>query len=189
LGFLTENEISGMGFKAIGKNVKLSNKASFYNCSKITIGDESRIDDFSVISAGDGELIIGRHVHIAVFVSIIGSGKITLSDFCGVSSRSAIYSSNDDYSGNFLTNPTVPKEYTNVSHEEVYIGRHVIIGSGSIILPGVRLEDGVAIGALSLVSKSCESFGIYIGVPAKKIKNRSRKLIDLEFEYASTRNI
>ncbi|MNP41106.1 dTDP-4-amino-4,6-dideoxy-D-glucose acyltransferase [compost metagenome] len=139
-----------------------------------------RIDDFCVLSAGKGGVEIGNYIHIAVYTSLIGAGKITLRDFSNISSKVAIYSSNDDYSGKSMTNPMVPDEFTNVGHADVIVGRHVIIGSGSVILPGVNLEEGVAIGALSMVSKSCEAFWIYSGVPARKIKERTRDLLEVE---------
>ena len=82
-----------------------------------------------------------------------------------------------------MTNPTVPEAFTGVIHADVSIGRHVIIGAGSVILPGVVMEDGVAIGALSLVKNSCEAFGIYAGSPAKRIGNRNRRVLDLEKEF------
>jgi galactoside O-acetyltransferase len=62
----------------------------------------------------------------------------------------------------------------------VFIGRHVIVGCNSVILPNIALADGVAIGALSLVNKDCAAFGIYAGSPAKRIKERSRNLLALE---------
>ncbi|MGL5025069.1 MAG: acyltransferase, partial [Shewanella oncorhynchi] len=171
MAFLTKQQLNEMGFAALGCNVLISDKASIYGSSRIKIGSNVRIDDFCVLSAGEGGIEIGNYVHIAVFALLIGAGKIIVSDFSGVSSRVSIYSSNDDYSGNFLTNPMVPAEYTNVTHAEVYLGKHVIIGSGSVVLPGVTLHEGVAVGSLSLVTKDCEAFGVYIGVPAKKIKN------------------
>lgn len=183
MGFLSQEQIDKMEFLSVGKNPQLSDKASYYNCKSIAIGDNVRIDDFCVISAGDGGIHIGSHVHIAVYASLIGSGRITVSDFSGISSRVAIYSSNDDYSGTVLTGPTVPLEFTNVTHAEVTIGRHVIIGAGSVVLPGVALEEGVAIGALSLVSKSCKAFGIYSGAPAKRIKERKKDLLALEQKF------
>ena len=79
-----------------------------------------------------------------------------------------------------MTNPMVPLAFTNVTHAEVCLGKHVIVGSGSVILPGVTLEEGVAVGALSLVTTRCESFGIYVGNPARRIKERSRKILDFE---------
>lgn len=178
--WLNSSEVESLGFLHIGNNVLLSRKASYYNCSNIEISDNSRIDDFCVLSAGEGGICIGKNVHIAVYSSLIGNGKITINDFSGLSSRVSIYSSNDDYSGMAMTNPTIPPEFTNVYHADIYIGKHVIIGSGSIVLPGVTLEDGVAIGALSLVSKNCKEFTIYAGSPLKKIKSRDRQLLEVE---------
>lgn len=180
---LNRLEISKMGFASVGENVKISKHASFYNCENIYIGNNSRIDDYCVISAGEGCIYIGNYVHIAVYTSLIGAGKITLSDFSNLSSRVSIYSSNDDYTGKHMTNPTVPSEMTGVLHADVYLGKHVIVGCGSVILPGINLEEGVAIGALSLVNKSCKSFGVYAGNPAKFRHERSRGLLEIEKKF------
>ncbi|MFA7906794.1 acyltransferase [Enterobacter cloacae] len=180
MAILTREEIEQIGFASVGDNVFISTKASFYGSSKIHIGNNVRIDDFCVISAGEGGVYIGNYIHIAVYSSLIGSGRITLMDYSNISSRVSIYSSNDDYSGNCMSNPMVPTEFTNVMHAPVVIGRHVIIGSGSVILPGVVLGDGAAIGALSLVKDNCDNFYIYAGNPLKKIKQRTQNLLKKE---------
>ena len=184
---LSREAIADMGFSAVGENAMISDRASFYNCAAITIGSKVRIDDFCVLSAGVGGIHIGDHVHVAVYSSLIGAGRITLSDFCNISSRVAIYSSNDDYSGATMTNPTVPHEYTDVVHADVFLGKHVIVGSGSVILPGVTLHEGVAIGALSLVNRDCNTFGIYAGNPARRVKERKRGLLELEQRFMATK--
>jgi len=184
---LSRDAIEALGFAAVGENVQISDRASFYGINRISIGDDVRIDDFCVLSAGIGGIAIGNHVHIAVFSSLIGAGNIKLSDFCNISSRVSIYSSNDDYSGATLTNPTVPSEYTGVTHADVFLGKHVIVGSGSVILPGVTLEEGVAVGALSLVTKNCAAFGIYAGNPARRISERKRELLELEHKFLSSK--
>lgn len=178
MSFLTESQLNEMGFASLGTNVLISDKASIYGANRIHIGSNVRIDDFCVLSAGERGIDIGNYIHIAVFSSLIGAGFISLADFCNISSRVAIYSSNDDYSGRYMTNPMVPTKYTNVTHADVILGKHVIIGSGSVVLPGVILHDGVAIGALSLVTKNCEEFGVYVGSPAKKISNRQRDILE-----------
>ncbi len=183
MAWLTNEHVREMGFACVGKNTMLSDKASYYNCKNIRLGDNVRVDDFCVLSAGVDGINIGNYIHIAVFSSLIGAGNISLADYCNISSRVSIYSSNDDYSGASMTNPTVPSEFKNVQHAEVKIGRHVIIGAGSIVLPGVTLEEGVAVGALSLVKNDCKSFGIYMGVPAKRIGERKRDLLDLEKKF------
>ena len=181
--FYNNETLEQFGFKSIGKNVLISKKASLYGISKISIGNNVRIDDFCVLSAGTGGIYLGNFVHLAVFATLIGEGKITLEDFSGISSKVSVYSSNDDYTGIYMTNPTVPSKFTGVTHSDVLICKHVLIGSGSIILPGVTLNEGAVVSALSLVNKDCEEFSIYKGNPASKIIDRSRELLKLEEEF------
>jgi galactoside O-acetyltransferase len=177
MAYLTKQELKALGLANCGKNVSISDKASIYNPSKISIGNNVRIDDFCVISAGEGGIFLGNYIHLAVYSSIIGAGKVTFSDFGGLSSRASIYSSNDDYSGEYLAGPTVPSQYLRIKHADVSIGKYVAIGSGSIILPGVIVEDGVVVTALSVVNKNCAAFGVYAG--NRRIRERSRHLIEL----------
>lgn len=186
MGFLTESELKEMGFKSLGKNVKISSKSSIYNAANISIGDHSRIDDFCVLSTGEGGIVIGANVHIACFCSLIGKASITMRDFSGLSSRVAIYSSSDDYSGKYLTNPTVDDQYKNVIDKAVVLEKHVIVGSGSVILPGVSIGEGSAIGAMAVVTKKCEPWGIFVGNPARFFKSRSQGLLALEEEYINS---
>src|SRR5438874_7552631 len=103
MAFLSQLQLEAIGFLSLGKNVQLSEKAAIYGADRISIGDNSRIDDFCVLSAGEGGINIGRHVHVACLCSCIGAAQIELHDFSGISSRTAIYSSSDDFSGEFLT--------------------------------------------------------------------------------------
>lgn len=178
MSFYSTEELQTLGLARFGEDVRISKKASIYNPGRISIGNHVRIDDFCVLSAGEGGIEIGDYVHIAVYCSLMGAGKIKFDDFSGLSSRVSIYSSNDDYSGEHLTNPTVPSRFAGVEHSDVNICKHVIIGSGSVVLPGVILEDGVAIAALSLVSKNCSAFGVYSG--NRRIGERKRDLLELE---------
>jgi len=184
--YLKRSEIEDLGFAKVGENVLISRKASLYNCKEISIGSNVRIDDFCVLSAGAGGILIGSYVHVAVYSLIIGASKITLSDFCNLSSRTSIYSSSDDYSGATMTNPMIPAQFKNVDHADVYLGRHVIVGCGSIILPGSILGDGVAVGALSLINSNCKEFGIYAGIPARFVKSRMQNLIALESRFKAS---
>lgn len=185
MAMLTRDAVQELGFASVGENVQISDRATFYGAERIEIGNNVRIDDFCVLSAGAGGISIGQHVHIAVYSSLIGAGKITLGDFCNISSRVSVYSSSDDYSGASMTNPTLPRCYTGVTDADVLFGKHVIVGCGSVILPGVTLEEGVAIGALSLVKEQCEAFGIYAGNPVRRIKERMKDLLELEKNFMS----
>ena len=52
-------------------------------------------------------------------------------------------------------------------------------------MPGVTLGEGTSIYAMSLVTKSTESWSIYFGIPAKRLKSRKRDLLVLEQDYLS----
>lgn len=176
--FYSNEELIELGFKSIGDNVLISRKSSIYNADKISIGNNVRIDDFSILS---GEITIGNHVHIAAYAALFAGDKgIELKDFVGVSSRATIYALSDDYLGNALTNPTIPNILRNVYGGKVILGRHALIGASTVILPNITIGDGVAVGACSLINKDCDEWSIYTGMPAKKIKERSKKLLEFE---------
>ena len=82
-----------------------------------------------------------------------------------------------------MTSPMVPDEYKNLQKAPVYIGRHAIIGSGSVVLPGSKIGVGCAVGSLSLIKNALDAWGIYAGIPAKKVKERSKELLKKEKEW------
>jgi len=181
MSFFPRDILEGMGFKYLGNNVKISDRASFYETEKISIGDNSRIDDFCVVS---GSITIGNNVHIAVFCNLAGGEKgIVMEDFSGLAYNVNVFTQSDDYTGRSMTNPTVPSKYKNEAKSRILIGRHVIVGAGSIIFPGVTLGEGCAIGAMSLVMKDTLAWKIYHGIPAKIAKDREKRLLEFEKEF------
>ncbi|MCL1112994.1 acyltransferase [Shewanella basaltis] len=186
MAYYTEEELSKIGFKKLGLNVKVSVKASIYNPETIEIDDNSRIDDFCTVS---GSVTIGKHVHFAPYCLVAGGTEgIIFGDFSGLAYNVQVFSQSDDYSGRTMTNPTIPSKYKKETKKSVQISRHVIVGTSSIIFPGVTIAEGCSIGAMSLVNKSTEPWGIYIGNPAKRVKYRHKDLLDLETLFASEKN-
>lgn len=181
MAYLTAQELDAMGFKYIGEDVKISSKASIYNPELIEIGDHSRIDDFCVIS---GQVTIGRYVHVAPFCLVAGGEQgIAMDDFSGLAYNVQVFSQSDDYSGRTLTNPTVSAEFKSEKKSKVSIGKHVIIGASSIVFPGVDIAEGCSVGAMTLVNKNTQAWGIYVGNPAKRIKDRKKDLLVLEQQF------
>jgi dTDP-4-amino-4,6-dideoxy-D-glucose acyltransferase len=178
--YYPEEELRTFGFRALGHNVLISRKASIYKPEAISIANNVRVDDFCIL-AGGCELSLGNYVHVSSYCGLYAGSGIVLEDFAGLSSRASVYSESDDYSGHSLTNPMVPDKYKpKLQRGRVLLRRHAIVGSNSTILPGVVLGEGVAIGAHSLVTKNCEPWWLYFGVPARKLRRRSRSLLELE---------
>ncbi len=181
MGYLTDKAVRAMGFKQVGRNVKISSKASIYDCERIEIGDNSRIDDFSMLS---GTVSIGRNVLLTAYSNLAGGEPgIVMEDFSCLAYGCHVFAQSDDYSGATMTNSTVPKKYKREIKSAVRIGRHCIVGAGSIIFPGVTIAEGCSVGAMSLVTKSTDPWGIYAGQPARRLKERSRDLLALEQQY------
>lgn len=182
--FYSETELKQIGFKFVGENVKFSKKTSIYGAEFISIGSNVRVDDFCILS---GSVIIGNYIHIAAYSALYGGDVgIEIGDFSNISSRVAIYAISDDYSGESLTNPMIPEQYKKIQKEKVIIEKHVIIGSGSTILPGVILKEGSAFGSMSLVKNSSEPWSINVGIPSRKIKNRNKQLLDKEIQFINS---
>jgi galactoside O-acetyltransferase len=178
--FLNKEQLSQVGFKSYGVNVLISDKCSIYGAQDIIIGNNVRIDDFCILS---GKITIGNYVHIACHTTLIGKGGIYIDDYAGISGHCSIYSSSDDYSGNFLTNPMIEENYTNIRHGQVLLMKHALIGAGSVVLPGVCIGVGAAIGALSLVKNSIGEYEIWGGNPLRFIRSRSQNLLLMEKQH------
>lgn len=184
--FYSKEELNKIGFKEIGdKNILISRKASIYGADKISIGNNVRIDDFCILS---GKIEIGNFVHIAAGVYLFGGEVgIVMEDFTGLSSRTVVYAESDDYSGIALTNPTIPDKYRKVTGGEVIIKKHALVGTGCTILPSVIIGQGTSVGSMSLVNKSLEEWGIYVGIPCKKAKERSKEILEHERRFYEDR--
>jgi acetyltransferase-like isoleucine patch superfamily enzyme len=179
--FLNHSSLSALGFKHVGVGVKISDKAVFYDAHEISIGDYSRVDDFSILS---GKIELGRNVHIAVQCNLAGGELgIKIEDFAGLAYGCQVFSQSDDYSGKSLTNPTVPDEYKNEIKLKISIGKHAILGTHTIVLPGVEIGEGCSFSARSLVINSTIPWGFYAGSPVKRIKDRDKTCLALEREY------
>jgi acetyltransferase-like isoleucine patch superfamily enzyme len=183
--FYSEKELKQFKFQAIGKNVLIKKNVGMFFIENISIGSNVRIDDNVIIVASKkGSAVkIGNYVHIASNCYLAGSAGIEMSDFSGLATGVQIFSASDDYSGKKLTNPTVGKPYIGGKFGKVTLGKHVIIGAGSIILPDVNIKQGSSVGALSLVNKDLEDWGVYFGIPVKKIKDRQKDILKLEKKF------
>lgn len=185
--YYTEKDLFDFGFKKIGTGVLISADARIYGQENISIGNNVRIDDFVIISAVNGFVDIKNNVFIARGCHISGFYGVILHDFSSMAANTIIYSASDDYSGDFLTAQAIPQEYTSHIGGLIDVGKHVIIGAGTVIIGACNIGTGCSIGSMTLVIKDLTEWNVYAGIPAKIIKTRSNKLLELEKKLISER--
>lgn len=184
--FYNKEELASIGLKQVGVNVFISRNAQIYSAEKIVLGDNVRIDDFCILS---GAITIGNYVHIAAYSAIYGGTEgVYIDSFSNISSRVTIYAISDDFSGNSMTNPMIPEKYKKLQKSKVVIGKHVIIGSTSVVLPGVKLNEGSAFGSFSFINHSTAPWSMNVGIPCKKIGERKKDILKLEQQFWEGKN-
>lgn len=179
-GYYHSEELRTFGFRAVAENVQISRDCLVIGPGNVSLGFGVRIDSGTAIIATGGQLVFEGWNHIGGQCHLSVGADLTIGEFAGLSQGVRIYTATDDYSGRHMTNPCVPAELRHCKIAPITIGRHAIVGSGAIILPGCHLGDGVAVGALSLVTKPLEPWGVYHGNPARLMKSRFRDVLELE---------
>lgn len=174
--FYSKKELAELGLKSYGTNVLISKKSSIYSPMLISLGNNVRIDDFCILS---GNIIIGNNVHISAYSALYGTNGIEFKDYSGCSARTTIYSAMDDFSGDYLIGPMNLKGTTNVKGGKVVICKYVQLGAHCLVFPNVTINEGSVVGALSLVTKDIPEWSIYVGIPARKLRERKKGLLDL----------
>lgn len=172
--------------KRLGKNSIIGKTVRIRYPELVSIGDNCIIDDFTYIST---KLELGNNVHISSGCKLIGGKKSTviMESFSTTAPNVVLAAGNDDYTSG-IGSPTVPSEFKgNVTYGKIRLGELTIVGSNSVILPNVNLNEGSSLGALSLAKADLQEWWLYAGIPAKKIKKRKKtEILKLKGKFLSS---
>jgi galactoside O-acetyltransferase len=87
----------------------------------------------------------------------------------------------DDVTGEGIPSSLVSDHLRSYYRSFVHCKRHSFISTNVVVLPGVTIGEGAVVGAGSVVTNDLEPWGIYIGSPALRTKDRPReKILELE---------
>lgn len=151
----------------------------FYGKEHIKFGKNVRIDCYAVITAGPDGMEIGDNVHIGCYTAIFGSsGKVRLGNFSGFSPRCTVFTGTDDFTSGHLINPCVDDEFRNVKTGDVILEDHASVGTGALILPGVVLGRGSAVGAMAIVKKDVAPYDVVVGHDQRVVGKRNQNLMN-----------
>ncbi|UEG52171.1 acyltransferase [Mucilaginibacter daejeonensis] len=147
----------------IGKNFHSGIRVRIWGKQKIVIGENFYIGRDSFI---ESDAVIGDNVIMANRTAIVGRYDHHYQQI-GMPIRLASQIRDHDYNWHGLNSLTVIED-------------DVWIGYGSVIMSGVTIKTGSIIAAGSVVTKDVESYSIYAGVPAKKVKDRFNSQQELQ---------
>ena len=157
--------------------------------SCLVIMDGANVSEGVQLTAlNGGRIFIGRNVHIGRFVQINAMGGdvyikddvVCINDFSiltawekieiGQNTLIAPFCHIMDRDHGFNKEDLIRNQLGIVT--PVFIGNDCWLGSGSVILKGVRINDGAVIGARSVVTSEIPAYAIAAGSPAKILKYR-----------------
>lgn len=163
-------------FRKVGKNVEIGANVYFRYPDLAELGDNVIIDEFCYFTT---TVSLGSYVHIGPHCTSVGGrdAKLTMAEFSGLSAGCRIICASDDYFTG-LTNPTIPAKFrAPVKSGEVSLGRHAVLGTGTIVHPLVRIGEGAATGSATLVTRNLDPWTVYLGAPAREKGKRDRDRI------------
>ena len=161
--------------KYCGDNVIIGKTVRIRKPEECIIGDGTIIDDFTYISCA---IEIGKNCHIASHVSISGgAGSFKMGDYSTISNHCSIHCASSDYKKVSLDLPSVPEhERFGGDIGDINIGKYVVIGAHSTVLPNTNIPEGVAFGAYSLIKNiDFKEYHLYSGIPIKLLCKREKQ--------------
>ena len=177
--------MESLGFARLGEDVLIHPTVVIVDCRKIALGSRVRIDPFVIIS-NRGGVEFGDNIHIGGHSVLAGHGAISFGDFVNISHHVGIYTSNEDTSGRVLSHPTVPGGDKTARVASIHFARHSGVGAGSVVLPGAKFGEGSILGAMSRISRPLRPWATYAGIPARRLRERRRDVLEQEQEYLAS---
>ena len=132
-----------------------------YRLSGIRIGKNTQIN-------GALQIMDGRY-----------KGLVEIGSYCAISPRVSLVPG----SAPPFPHPELPIESCPIKFAKIVIEDGVWIGTGAVILPGVRIGKHAIIGSNSVVNRNVPPYAIMFGMPAKRIgwRNiRGKRVYDKE---------
>ncbi len=197
LGYFLRKIFYPRVLKAVGRGVVFGRNVTLRHPHKISIGNNSVIDDNAVLDA-KGENNRGIHIGQNVYIgrnTILSckEGSISLNDYCNISANCSLLSETEIKLGKYcflagncylvaggnhsfkqLDTPIMFQP--SFSRGGISIDQDVWLGAGVIVLDGCRIGKGCVMGAGAVVTESIPSYSIAVGMPARRIKDRAEIL-------------
>lgn len=184
-----------INIKGTKKNLFIGNKVKLINKKKISVGNNVRIENGTVIDALSTEgVILGDRVKIGENGRILCSGSLksigrglvigndsSFSENTFFGAAGGINIGSDVIAGQNVRFHSENHNFSDmdelirkqgVTNQGIIVGDNCWIGSGVVFLDGAQVPEGCVVGANSVVNGIFEKNSVIVGSPAKSIKKR-----------------
>lgn len=134
----------------------------------ISIGSQSSIGHGVIMDPHGGVITVGESVFINAYCVLCGHGGLEIGSHTQIACHTVIIPANHNYK-----NSRIRIDLQGERKEGIRIEDDVWIGANCVVLDGVTIASGSVIAAGAVVTRSTEAFGIYAGVPARRIGART----------------
>jgi acetyltransferase-like isoleucine patch superfamily enzyme len=157
----------------IGSNV------TFYpNCfiqgraGRFIIDDHVDFFPGTYISLGDEKsfIEIGHHTHFAPMCVLYGWGGLKIGPYCNIAAHTVFATVGHDP----VVRGDKPMCMVPACSGPITLVEDVWIGANVTITANTTIAKGCIIGANAVLTKDTEPYGLYVGVPARRLRDRKR---------------
>jgi len=168
---MTTEMVHNWGLAYQGRDSVIYEPCVILNPHRLTLDDGVRVDSFVKLEAGGG-LTIGRWTHVASFSHLgVGGGELVIGEAVAICSGARILSGTATAAGKSLS-AAAPAHWQVIDRRVTRIGDYACIGTGAIVLPGVTIGARAIIGAGSVVTRDVPPDEVWVGNPARKLRDR-----------------
>ncbi len=173
MSFYSPDELQKIGFASLGSDVKIDRMVMIYGAERMHLGDNVRIDAFSILSATGFKIVFAGHSHIGAGTYVFANGGDVRFDlFSTASPGCRIFTASDDFSVGMLRVPQLDAAYRQVKQGPVWFRENAGIGSNVVVLPGCTLGINATAGANMVVRNSIPDHCLAYGLSPLKLRQK-----------------
>ena len=146
-----------------GSVIRYKTRIDVFPYNQFNLGERSVIEDFSTVNNGVGDVLIGDRTIIGMSNVIIG--PVTIGNDVMFAQNIVVSGLNHGYE-----DVTIPPSQQKTNTKPIVIGDNVWVGANCVITAGITLGKHVIIGGGSVVTKDVPDYSVAVGNPAKVIK-------------------
>lgn len=154
--------------KGKGAIIQSRTRMDVFPYHKFELGNGSIVEDFSTINNGVGDVLIGDKTIIGIGCTLIG--PLSIGNDVMLAQNIVVSALNHGYQ-DVLISPSKQQ----IECKPITISDRVWIGANSVITAGVKLGKHCVIGAGSVVTKDVPAYSVAVGNPAKVVKQYSSR--------------